>query len=82
VIEDQGQIEGRRTERGIASSPALLEFLNTVSVSGSPPIFAVTPEATRNIHSPMSARPIAMPTTGIEEGSMAACISSARLPYR
>ena len=67
MIEDQSQIEGRRTERAIASGPALCDFLNTVSVSGNPPIFVVTPDATREVRSPISARAIAMPTTDIEE---------------
>jgi acetyl esterase len=67
VIEDQSQIEGKRTECAIASGPALRDFLKTVSVSGSPRIFAVTPDATRNVRNPISARAIAMPTTDIEE---------------
>ena len=67
MIEDQSQIEGRRTERAITIDPAMLDFLNNVSVSGSAPIFAVTPDATRNVRSRISARVIAMPTTDIEE---------------
>jgi acetyl esterase len=67
MIEDQSQIEGRRTERPITIDPAMRDFLDTVSVSGNPPIFAVTPDATRNVRSHISARAIAMPTTYIEE---------------
>jgi starvation-inducible DNA-binding protein len=33
MIDDQSQIEGRRTERAIAIDPAMLDFLDTVSVS-------------------------------------------------
>jgi acetyl esterase len=67
MIEDQSQIEGRRTEYAIAIDPAMRDFLDTVSVSGNPPIFAVTPDATRNVRSRISARVIAMPTTDIQE---------------
>jgi acetyl esterase len=67
MIEDQSQIEGVRTDRAIAIDPAMLDFLDTVSVSGYPPIFAVTPDAARNVRSRTSARAITMPTTDIEE---------------
>jgi hypothetical protein len=46
MIEDQSQVEARRTERAIAIDPAIPDFLNNVSVSGSPLIFAVAPDAT------------------------------------
>jgi hypothetical protein len=67
MIEDQSQIEGRRIERPIAIDPAMLDFLDTASVNGRPLIFAVTPHATRNVRGRISARPIAMPTTDIQE---------------
>jgi acetyl esterase len=67
MIEDQSQIEGRRTERAIAIDPAMLDFLDIVSVSNNPPIFAVTPDATRNVRGHISARASATSTTDIEE---------------
>ncbi|HTC11359.1 MAG TPA: alpha/beta hydrolase [Acetobacteraceae bacterium] len=67
MIEDQSQIEDRRTERTVAVEPAMRDFLDAVSASGNPPIYAVTPNATRNVRSRTSARAIALPTTDIEE---------------
>jgi hypothetical protein len=38
MIDDQSQIKGRRSKRVIATDPAMLDFLDTVSVSGNSPI--------------------------------------------
>jgi hypothetical protein len=67
MIEDQSQIESRETERAIAIDSAMLDFLDTVSVSGNSPIFAVTPDATRTARGHVSAPSIAVPTTFVEE---------------
>jgi hypothetical protein len=67
MIEGQSQIKDRRTERVIAIDPAMLDFVNNVPISRSPLIFAVTPDATRNVPSHIPARAIAMPVTDIEE---------------
>jgi hypothetical protein len=67
MIEDQSQIESRETECAIAIDSAMLDFLDTVSVSGNSPIFAVTWDATRNARGYVSAPAIAVPTTFVEE---------------
>jgi hypothetical protein len=64
MIEDQRQIEGRRTERAIAIGPAAPNFPDNVSVSDGPPVFAVTPDASRNLRGHISARAIALSKPG------------------
>jgi hypothetical protein len=69
VIEDQNHIEIGQKEwaTSIDISPAIQDFLEAVSVDASSPIFLVTPDATRSMHSDMSAEAITSPSTELEE---------------